>query len=888
LSTSFGRGAATSFQADLQNSDCILIMGSNMAEAHPVGFRFPMKAREKGAKLIHVDPRFSRTSASATTYVPIRAGSDIVFLGGLIHQVLTQERWFREYVLAYTNATTIISDKYVDAEEDATGLFSGFDANERAYDLQDAHWQYASEPSPPDDAPEPRQAMSRSEASDDPSDGIPRRDPSLQHPNCVLNILRRHYARYTPEMVADQCGCTEAQFLDVAEQLIANSGRERTSAVVYALGWTQHTTGVQIIRTAAILQLLLGNMGRPGGGIMAMRGHANIQGSTDIPTLFDLLPGYQPQPSKHGDHQTLSGYIAAERSEQGLWSNFSNYTVSLLKAWFGEGATPENDWGYDWIPKVDRNYSQLATAVDMAAGKLKGYFLIGQNPAAGAPNARLNREGLKRLDWLVVRDFFPIESATFWKEGPDSPDPATIGTEVFFLPAANSIEKAGTFTNTERTLQWHDKAINPPGDCRSDLWFMWNLGRRLKALYANSTKDQDQGILNLTWDYAFDEPETLPDGTPDTTLDEPDAARVLREINGYTVASGDQLQSFSQLQDDGSTASGCWIYCGVYPDADRNRSRDRTGELDKPVHPNWGWAWPDNRRMLYNRASADPEGNPWSDRKRYVWWDADQGIWTGLDTPDFERTKPPSYRPNDDSDGMAAIGGDSPFILKPDGKGWLFGPRGTKDGPLPTHYEPMESPVGNALYRQRENPTTHVPQSPLNPLSPPEDPDFPIVGTTYRVTEHYLSGPMSRFNSWLNELQPAMFVEMSPQLAAARGVEHGDWVVISSRRSSIEARAMVTPRIQPLRVQGTTVHQVGLPIHFGWAGEVAGSAANELIPIVMDPNVAMHEGKAFACQVQKGRLRGASDGPSVPVARRPRYAPMATTPDRAKPEGRKA
>ena len=887
LSTSFGRGAATSFQADLQHSDCILIMGSNMAEAHPVGFRFPMLAREKGAKLIHVDPRFSRTSASANTYVPIRAGSDIVFLGGLIHQVLEQDRWFRDYVLAYTNADTIIDDAYVDAEEDATGLFSGYDPDDRAYDPETAHWQYASESQPGDD-PEHGQAMARSEANQAPRDVPPRRDPTLQDPNCVLNILRRHYARYTPKMVSEQCGCTEEQLLDVAESLMANSGRERTSAIVYALGWTQHTTGVQMIRTAAILQLLLGNMGRPGGGIMAMRGHANIQGATDIPTLFDLLPGYLPQPSKHRDHQALDRYIAAESTRHGIWSGFPAYIVSLLKAWYGDGATADNDWGYDWLPKVDKNASQLATALDMAAGKLKGYFLIGQNPAAGAPNARLNREGLKKLDWLVVRDFFPIESATFWKEGPDNPDPSTIGTEVFFLPAANSIEKAGTFTNTERTLQWHDKAINPPGDCRSDLWFMWNLGRRIKQLYADSEKPQDQGIRHLTWDYAFDHPETLPDGTPDTIPDEPDAEKVLREINGYTVADRQQLRSFTEIRADGSTASGCWIYCGVFPEHDRNRSRDRIGDLDQHVHPNWAWAWPDNRRILYNRASADPDGNPWSERKRYIWWDDDKAEWTGLDTPDFERTKPPGYRPDDDAEGMASIAGDAPFILKPDGRGWLFGPKGVKDGPLPTHYEPVESPVENALYRQRINPTAQVPDSPLNPVTPGVDPAFPLVGTTYRVTEHYLSGPMSRFNSWLNELQPAMFVEMSPQLAAERGVGHGDWVVISSPRGEIEARAMVTPRIRPLTIQGKVVHQVGLPIHYGWAGEVAGSAANELIPIVLDPNVAMHEGKSFSCELRPGRLDRRSDDPSVPVARRPKYAPMASTPDHARPEGRKA
>ena len=881
LGASVGRGAATSTQEDLQFSDCILIMGSNMAEAHPVGFRFPMKAREKGAKLIHVDPRFSRTSASATTYVPIRAGSDIVFLGGLINQVLTQERWFKEYVLAYTNATTLISDGYVDPEQDASGLFSGFNPETGAYDPAQANWHYAGGQGATPSTAESKQGTPPQEVG-------PLRDPTLQHPNCVLNILRRHYARYTPAMVAEQCGCTPAQLLDVAEQLMANSGRERTSAIVYALGWTQHTTGVQMIRAAAILQLLLGNMGRPGGGIMAMRGHASIQGSSDIPTLYNLLPGYLPQPDSHRDHGTLQSYIAQEQVKEGVWGAFPAFIISLLKAWYGEGATPENGWGFGWLPRVSGDHSELQTFLDMAAGQVKGYFLIGQNPAAGGPNAVLSREALRKLDWLVVRDFFPIESATFWKEGPGDPDPAAIGTEVFFMPAANSIEKSGSFTNTERVLQWHEKAVNPPGDVRSDLWFIWNLGRRLKEMYAESSAEHDQGMRHLTWEYAHEGHAVLPDGTPDTIADEPDPDKVLREINGFTVTDGQQLSAYTQIRDDGSTACGCWIYCGVYPEPGRNRARDRNGEIEKHAHLNWGWAWPDNRRLLYNRASADPEGNPWSERKRYVWWDAEQQAWTGLDTPDFERTKPPDYRPAPGATGMAAISGDSPFILKPDGKGWLFAPSGIKDGPLPTHYEPVESPVRNTLYRQQINPAAREPAQPLNAFAPPEDADFPLVGTTFRVTEHYLSGPMSRFDSWLNELQPAMFVELSPELAAERGVTHGDWVVVSSRRGSIEARAMVTPRIRPLRVKDQVVHQVGVPIHFGWAGEVAGSAANDLTSIVMDPNVSMHEGKVFTCQLRKGRLEEPSDTPSVPVVRRPQAAPMPETPPQAQPEGIKA
>src|SRR5437764_2920946 len=389
--------------------------------------------------------------------------------------------------------------------------------------------------------------------------------------------------------------------------------------------------------------------------------------------------------------------------------------VSLLKAWYGDAASRANDFGFDWLPRITQDNSQLQTFIRMAEGQVRGLFLLGQNPAIGAPNARLNREALRQLDWLVVRDFFLIESATFWKDGPDDPDPRAIGTEVFFLPAAAPAEKDGSFTNTERLLQFHTKAVDPPGDCRSDLWFIWNLGCRLKQMYAGSTAARDQGLLNLTWDYGYDQPVILPDGTPSRIGDEPDAEKVLKEINGYTVADRTQLKTFEDLKDDGSTACGCWIYCGVFPEEGRNRAKDRNGELDKHVHLNWGWAWPNNRRLMYNRASADPEGNPWSERKKYLWWDREQGRWTGLDTPDFEPTKPPDYHAAPDATGMAFIDGDSPFIMKPDGKGWLFAPGGMKDGPLPTHYEPVESPFPNALYPQRINPMAELHQTPLNP-----------------------------------------------------------------------------------------------------------------------------------------------------------------------------
>jgi len=888
LGATYGRGAATSTQEDLQNSDCILMMGSNMAEAHPVGFRFPMKAREKGAKLIHVDPHYSRTSACANAYVPIRAGTDIAFLGGLINQVLTQERWFKDYVLAYTNATTIITDEYVDAEDNG-GIFSGFDEGTSTYNQTDTNWQYASEPGQPrtNTPPEAKGEM-RSQTSGQLASNKPETDPTLRHPNCVLNILRRHYARYTPEMVADICGCAKEQFMGVAEDLMANSGRERTSAIVYAVGWTHHVTGVQIIRTGAMLQLLLGNMGRPGGGIMAMRGHASIQGSTDIPTLYNLLPGYIAQPTAGRDHNTLAGYLEQERVDYGLMANLPKYMVSFLKAWYGDAATKENDYGFAWLPRVTEDHSHLPTMIRMAEGKVRGFFVIGQNPAVGTPNARLCREGLRQLDWLVVRDIFQIETAIFWKDGPDAPDPAAIKTEVFFLPAALVAEKPGTLTNTQRLVQWHDKAVDPPGDCRSDLHFMWHLGKRLRELYKGSAAPRDQGLLNMTWDYASDEsPETLPDGTVSRVTDEPSATKVLKEINGYGVADGRQLAGFQELRDDGGTACGCWIYSGIFPDDRHNRAADRVSDPAARVNLTWAWAWPANRRIMYNRASADPAGKPWSERKAYMYWDEARGAWAGPDVPDFPPDKRPDYRAAPDAKGMDAIDGDSPFILKPDGKGWLFAPSGAKDGPLPTHYEPVESPVGNALYKQRTNPMAQFDQVPLNPMAP-QDPEFPLVVTTYRLTEHYLSGPMSRFDSWLNELQPAMFVEMSPELATERGVAHGDWVTISSARSTIEARAMVSPRIRPLRVGGRVVHQVGLPIHYGYSGEVAGSNANELAAMESDPNVSMHESKAFTCQIRKGRLARPSDVPSVPVAPRAQAAPMAATPDQAQPEGRRA
>jgi formate dehydrogenase major subunit len=871
LGASFGRGAATNYQQDLANSDCILFMGSNMAEAHPVGFRWPMKAKERGATLMHVDPRFTRTSAHCDVYVGIRAGSDVAFLGGLVNYVLCNDRWFREYVESYTNASMIIEEGFRDTDE-LGGLFSGYhgDGQTGEYDAREGHWTYE---------------------RGTPASAKPAVDPTLRHRRCVFQVLKRHFARYTPEFVSEVCGCSPDELVRVAELLCANSGPERTSCIVYALGWTQHTTGVQMIRTAGILQLLLGNMGRPGGGIMAMRGHSTIQGSTDLATLYDSLPGYLPQPAAD-KHDSLESYVEHEGPTTGYWANFRKFIVSLLKAWYGDAATPENDFCFSWLPRVDADYSQLAYFDRMAKGGVKGYFLFGQNPGGGGPNAGLHRAGLRNLDWLVVADWFETESAVFWKDDPNGPPPSEIKTEVFFIPAAGSPEKEGSLTNTQRLIQWHDKAIDPLGDSRTDAWFVYNLGKRLKELYAGSTDPRDQPLLRLTWDYDFDEQPRLPDGTVSRIVGEPDLEKVLQEINGHKLDQTEPhtgkprlLGSFSELKDDGSTACGCWIYTGVFPEHGRNRARERKLTND-PLHHEWGYAWPDNRRVLYNRASAAPDGRPWSERKKFVWWDAAAGQWTGLDTPDFERQKPPDYQPPPGATGMDAIAGTQPFILKPDGLGWLYAPA-VKDGPLPVHYEPVESPVGNLLYpKQICNPTVRYFEGPLNRIAYAPTAEYPVVATTFRLTEHYLSGPMSRFNSWLNELQPEMFVELSPELAAERGIAHAGWLTVESARGRIEARALVTRRLRPLEIEGRVIHQIGLPFHWAFAGEVVGGNANDLTSLLADPNVSMHECKAFTCQVYAGRLAGRAPLPTKTAVPWPSPAPVPDTPTAAQPEGR--
>jgi formate dehydrogenase major subunit len=836
-------------QWDLANSDCIIVMGSNMAENHPIAFRFVLQAKDKGAKVIHVDPRFTRTSALADLYAPIRPGSDIAFLGGLIRHILERDLWFKEYAFAYTNLSTIIDERFQDASA-LGGLFSGWDETSRSYQYDS--WQYEGEQVPSSLAEHyVNTSESFSEKTKRMEKGPPPRDPSLKHPRTVYQILRRHYGAYTPERVEEVTGCPRALFLKVADALVRASGRERTAAFCYAVGWTHHTVGVQIIRAAALIQALLGNTGRPGGGILALRGHSSIQGSTDIPTLYNMLPSYLPQPQAHKPHATLEEYLKSETTPTGWWHNFPKYAVSLLRAWYGEHVTRENQWGYPWLPRIVGDHSQLPMTLAISDGVIRGLFVLGQNPVIGGSNSALIQRGFANLDWLVVRDFTETETASFWYAGAPVKSgemrPQDIKTEVFLMPAALVGEKEGSFTNTHRLVQWHDKIVEPPGESRSEAWFIYHLGARLKRLYADSREDKDAPVKALLWDYPTDGENQDPSGEA-----------VLKEMNGYTWPDRRQIEDFQHLRDDGSTACGVWTYSGVFPKDGDNRTRSRRPDgLDGPgTHLGWGFAWPANRRTLYNRAAADPQGRPWSDRKKLVWWDAEKQCWQGTDSVDFELNKPPDYEPDWSKrpQGMEALDGCSPFTMIADGKSSLFVPSGLKDGPLPTHYEPLESPVRNPLYRRQTNPVAKHWSRYENRYHAVEDPRFPHVLSTYRLTEHHSGGTPTRSVPVTAELQPEAFIEIAPELAANFGIGNLDWVVLSTLRGEIEAKALITERLRPLVIAGRLVHHIGMPWHFGWAGYATGDIANVLTSIVGDANTSIHEGKALTCNLRKGRL----------------------------------
>ena len=813
----------TNHWIDIKNSDCILIMGSNAASSHPISFKWVTDAMKHGAKLISVDPRFTRTSSKADFYTALRSGTDIAFLGGMIKYIIDNDKYFKEYVAEYTNAPFIVADSY----DFNDGLFSGYDAKARKYDK--STWGLVKD-----------------------DKGIPKKDRSLQDPRCVFQLLKKHYSRYDLDTVSAITGTPKEDLQTVYEMYTTTGARGKAGTIMYAMGWTQHTVGVQNIRTMAIIQLLLGNMGVAGGGVNALRGESNVQGSTDHCILFHIWPGYLATPSTKWP--TLGDYLKRRpKSNDPLsanwWQYEPKYMVSLLKSYFGDKATKANDFGYNWMPKLDAGvtYSWLDLFDAIYRGELKGLFAWGMNPAASGANANKNREGMAKLDWMVNVNIFDNETGSFWK-GPGM-DPTKIKTEVFMLPCAVSVEKEGSITNSGRWMQWRYKAANPPAQTWSDGDILVQLGNKLKYLYK---KDKDavfpEPIVNLKWDY--------------TKHGEFDPHAMAKEINGYFLKDvtikgkqfkkGDLVPSFAYLQDDGSTSSANWLYCNSYTSKGNMAARREREKSGIGLNLGWAWCWPVNRRIIYNRASVDKYGKPWDKEHPVVQWDPSakggKGGWVG-DVPDGGW--PPMLNP----DGTPNPKTKYPFIMKPEGHAHIFGP-GRADGPFSEHYEPMECPVEkNLLSSQRVNPVAPTYHTNMD-IYKSCDPKYPFVASTYRVCEHWQTGVMTRWQPWLLESQPQLFVEMSQELAKMRGIKNGDKVIIESARGKLEAVAMVTIRFRPFKIQGTTVHQVGLPWHFGWVyPKDGGDSANLVTPSTGDPNTRIPETKAFMVNVKKAKRR---------------------------------
>ncbi len=825
LGATFGRGAMTTNLIDVINAD-VIMPTSNWAECHPVSYKWVMKAKERGATIIHVDPRFTRTSATADIWVPIRSGTNIVYFGGLIRHAIESNKYFHDYVVAYTNASLLL-DPAFKSPTDLDGVFSGFDAGKRAYDQ--ATWKFQLD-----------------------ADGYPKQDKTLKDPNCVFQHLRRHYSRYTPEMVEKVCGISKELFLKVADIFCSASGPDKTSTISYALQLNQSTNGVQQIRSLCMLQLILGNIGRPGGGVVALRGHSNVQGATDFGTLYHMLPGYPIEPLQAA-HPTLTDYLEKTTPKGGYWVNNPKFVISLLKAWWGPAATKDNDYAYDHLPKREKGdaYSHQHFMIAMLEKKVKGFLCMGQNPAVDSPNAGTVRQGLRNLEWLVVVDLFETETAAVWKApGADS---KSCQTEVFFIPGAPAAEKDGSITNTMRLAQWHVKAVEPPGESRSDAAFIVELGNRLKALYTGSRAKKDRPVLDLVWDYQ-----------PDGPKKEPKMELVLKEVNGYATEDipdkdkpgellfkrGQPVKSFGNLRDDGSTACGNWIYSGIYPEEGKNlAARREKPKGDDYLAHGWGFAWPANRRILYNRASADPSGKPWSEKKKLIWWDAAQKKWVGNDVPDFSPVMAPDA-PRAKDGPLKGISGTDAFIMNPHGLGQFFA--SVLDGPFPEHYEPFESPTQNLLSKVQNNPVAKVYDvGDLNKLGTPDK--YPFVLTTYRLTEHHAAG-MSRHVPWLSELFFGHFAEIGPEMAKQLGIQNGDMLSVETPRAKIKVRALVTERIKPFTINGKKVYQVGIPWHWGYQGvmeSARGDVTNDLVANLGDPTTFIQESKALLCNVRK-------------------------------------
>jgi len=824
LGATFGRGAMTTNLIDVINSD-VIMPTSNWAECHPVSYKWVMKAKERGAKIIHVDPRFTRTSATADIWVPIRSGTNTVYFGGLIRYAIEHKKYFHDYVVNYTNASFLVDSNFK-TPTDLNGLFTGYDPGKRSYDQ--TTWKFQLD-----------------------ENGYPKQDPTLRDPSCVFQLLRRHYSRYTPEMVERVCGIPRDLFLKVADIFCSASGPDKTSTISYALQLNQSTNGVQQIRSLCMLQLILGNIGRPGGGVVALRGHSNVQGATDFGTLYHMLPGYPPMPLQ-GPHPTFMDYLEKTTPKGGYWVNNPKFVVSQLKAWWGPAATKENDYAYDYLPKREKAdaYSHQHFLVGMLKKQVKGFICMGQNPAVDSPNAKMARMALRTLEWMVVVDLFETDTAAVWKE--PGIDPKSSKVEVFFIPGAPAAEKDGSITNTMRLAQWHTKAVEPPGEARSDAAFIVDIGTRLKAAYKDSTAKKDRQVLDLVWDYQ-----------PQGPKKEPNMELVLKECNGYATddvtdkdgnvlyKKGEPLKTFAHLRDDGLTACGNWIYTGIYPEEGKNMAarRERPKDGDYLAH-GWGFAWPANRRILYNRASADPSGKPWSEKKKLIWWDAEQKKWVGLDVPDFALTMAPNA-PRAKEGPFKNVSGIDAFIMNPHGKGQFFA--SILDGPFPEHYEPFESPTKNLLSRVDHNPVAKVYDiGDLNKLGTPDK--YPYVLTTYRLTEHHAAG-MSRHVPWLSELFFGHFAEIGPEMAKELGINNGDMITVETPRSKIKVRAMVTERIQPFIINGKKVYQVGIPWHWGYQGVMPssrGDITNDLVASLGDPTTFIQESKALLCNVRKG------------------------------------
>ncbi len=803
---------------DIRNADLILIMGGNAAEAHPCGFKWVTEAIEhRKAKLVVVDPRFTRSAAVADYYAPIRVGTDIAFLGGVINYMLANNKIHMDYVKAYTNAPFLIREDF--NFED--GLFSGYNEEKRSYDR--TTWAYQLD-----------------------KDGYAMVDETLENPRCVYQLMKKHFSRYTPEMVQKVCGTPKDQFLKVAEMIGGTSTPDKVMTICYALGWTQHSHGSQNIRTMAMIQLLLGNIGRPGGGVNALRGHANVQGITDQCAYSEVLPGYLSAPTDADD--TREKYITVRTpkplrpNQMNFAQNFAKWHTSQQKAWFGNAATKENDFAFDWLPKRDGAYDVLAIFERMHQGKVNGFISQGFNPLAALPNKKKVGAAMSKLKYLVIIDPLRTETGEFWKHYGElnNVKPEEIQTEVFRLPSSSFAEDAGTFTSSGRVIQWHWAATEPPGDAKTDREIIGTLFTKLRDMYRKDGGKFPDAILNLTWGYA--------------TPSNPSPEEVLREISGRAitdvmdpkdktkvlVAAGQQVAGFGQLQDDGSTSCGNWIYSGVWSQAGNlSLRRDTADPGNLGNNLTWGYAWPANRRVLYNRANTDPKtGQPWDARRGGIRWNGT--AWAGVDIPDI--------RPD-----LGPDSGAGPFIMVAEGVGRLFSLGGMAEGPFPEHYEPFETPVGrNPMHPNNpkvvSNPAARVFKGDMASFG--KNTEFPYAATTYRLTEH--------FHFWTKNVQsnaivqPSPFVEISDELAKEKGIKNGDMVKVRSNRGEVKAAAVVTKRMSVLECDGKKVHTVGIPIHWGFVGVAKdGFLANNLTPYVADANSQTPEYKAVLVNIEK-------------------------------------